>query len=506
LTQERASAHAAFAVELRSVTKRFGTLTANDSVTVRVRTGEIHAVIGENGAGKSTALAMLFGLQAPDEGTVAIDGVERTLAGPRDAIALGLGMVHQHFSLVPQLTVAENVVLGAEPRRGLWLDRAAAARAVEEIAAPFGLAIDPARRVSDLSVGEAQWVELLKALHRGARTLLLDEPTAVLTPHEVERLLDALKLLRSEGRTVVLVTHKLAEVLSAADSVTVMRAGRSVLETAVSATSRDDLARAMIGRAPAPPPRRHDTPEGAPVTLETRDLVVERHGRRVVDGVSLRVRGGEVLGIAGVEGNGQTELLEAVAGLVPVASGGVTLASGLSRDAIGFVPGDRRKHGLVLDMTVEENAILGRHTEPQFTGAVLTKASAIESHARSLIERFDIRPPSPDAVAATLSGGNQQKIVVARELEAGERLLLIAQPTRGVDLGAVETIHAALRDARDRGAAILLVSSDLDEILGLSDRVVVMFRGRVVGEVDPHRTTPTELGLLMTTGSAEAAV
>lgn len=506
MTQDNGSATRPFAAELRGVAKRFGTCVANESVDIRVHTGEIHAIIGENGAGKSTALAIMFGLYEPDEGVVLVDGVERRLAGPRDAIALGLGMVHQHFSLVPQLTVAENVVLGAEPRRGLLLDRTGAARAVERLAEPFGLAIDPRRRVSDLSVGEAQWVELLKALHRGARTLLLDEPTAVLTPLEVERLLDALRLLRGKGHTVVIVTHKLAEVISAADAVTVMRAGRTVLATRTADTTRDELARAMIGRAPAPPPRGHRVPEDARVVLAVRDLAVARGERRAVDGAALEVRAGEVLGVAGVEGNGQNELLEAIAGLLPVASGAIELADGVTPRTIGFVPGDRRRHGLVLDMTVEENSILGRQTDRRFNGPVLARSEAIRAHAASLVERFDIRPPRVDAVAGTLSGGNQQKVVVARELDASGKLLLVSQPTRGVDLGAIEIIHAALREARDRGAAILLVSSDLDELLALSDRVLVMFRGRCVGEVDPHATTPTELGLLMTTGSAEAAV
>jgi general nucleoside transport system ATP-binding protein len=488
------------AVELRGVTKRFGALVANDHVDVAVHAGEIHAIIGENGAGKSTALALMFGIHAPDGGAVAIEGVERRLSGPRDAIALGLGMVHQHFSLVPQLTVCENVVIGAEPRKGLRLDRAAAARAVNDLATQFDLDVDPDRRVADLSVGECQWVELLKALHRGAQTLLLDEPTAVLTPREVERLCDALRLLRQQGRTVILVTHKLAEVFAVADGVTVMRAGKSILATRTASTTPDDLALAMIGRQPEPPPERQGRGDEHVPLLTVRNVRLDVDGRTRVDDVSLEVRSGEILGIAGVEGNGQNELLEGVKGLVPLAAGDIVFGDGVSAGEIGFVPADRRHHGLVLDMTVAENCILGRQGDPDYCGPVFSRTGAILAHANDLVKKFDVRPPFVDAHVGTFSGGNQQKVVVGRELAGAPRILLVAQPTRGVDIGAIEIIHAALRAARDRGAAIVLVSSDLDELLALSDRMLVMFRGRLVGEVDPRKSTATEIGLLMTGG------
>jgi len=493
------------AVELHGVTKRFGALVANDNVDVEVRRGEIHALVGENGAGKSTALTLMFGIHAPDSGDVRIDGVARTLSGPRDAIALGLGMVHQHFSLVSQLTVAENVVLGSEPRRGLRLDRRRASQIVDELAGRFDLDVDPDRRVSELSVGEAQWVELLKALYRGANTLLLDEPTAVLTPAEVDRLCEALELLREEGRTVVIVTHKLGEVFAVADRVTVMRNGKSVLSADIANTSRDEIARAMIGRPPEAPPDVVHPPADAPVLLSLRNARVDVGGRNRVDDVTLDVRGGEIVGIAGVEGNGQNELLEAIAGLTPLTSGTIQRAEGIGLRDIGFVPADRRHHGLVLEMNVAENSILGRQSDASFSGPVFSRTGAIAEHARTLVRRFDVRPPRVDAHVGTFSGGNQQKVVVGRELAGTPRILLVAQPTRGVDIGAIEIIHAALREARARGAAILLVSSDLDELLALSDRVAVMFRGAVVGEVDPAATTPTEIGVLMACGKGTTA-
>jgi simple sugar transport system ATP-binding protein len=496
---------------MHGIRKAFGACVANDGAALEVAAGEIHALCGENGAGKSTLMKILAGGTAPDAGTVEVLGRDVTGWTTAEAIAAGVGMVHQHFMLVPTLTVAENLVLGAEPSRGVQMDRAAAVAAAAELSRRTGLAVEPERRVSALSVGEAQRVEILKALHRGARVLILDEPTAVLSPPEVAELWDVLRRLRATGTTVVLITHKLDEVLAIADTITIMRAGRFVERRPAAGATPQDIARAMVGRdvrlaeRDAGASRRADA--AMPPLLTVRDLVVPSgRGPDAVRGVSLDVRPGEILGIAGVEGNGQTELVEAIAGLRVPSAGLVRLGDDEvtrwpvpRRIAAGLahIPEDRQHRGLVLEWSVADNLVLGLHGR-FCRGASLDRA-AIAAHADRQVREFDIRPADARLPARALSGGNQQKIVVARELGGGRhvRVLLAAQPTRGVDVGAIEAIHGRLRGARDAGAAILLVSADLGELLALSTRVAVMYGGRIVATLDGDAATPQVLGPLM---------
>lgn len=513
------------------IRKSFGAVEANRNANLEVARGEIHALVGENGAGKSTLMRILSGLHAPDAGTVRLDGRDVTGWSTRQAIAAGVGMVHQHFMLVPTLTVAENLVLGREPRRGFRLDRPRASAEVEALGRRTGLAIEPDRPVSDLSVGEAQRVEILKVLWRGARLLILDEPTAVLSPPEVRDLWAVLRRFTAEGSTVVLITHKLDEVMEVSDTVTVMRAGETVGRVATRDASPAAIARMMVGRdvvlagqttGTAQPPRatasegrregtRPPRPAipGSPVpvpALELRELVVtSASGRRAVDGVSLTLAPGEILGVAGVEGNGQTELVEAIAGLRPASSGSIHLGGrDLTRAGVrergdaglSHVPEDRHRRGLVLESTVAENLILGQQHRWSRRG-VLDRAG-IERHAAGRIAEFDVRPPDAALPAAALSGGNQQKVVIAREMARPFSVLLAAQPTRGVDVGAIEFIHARLRAAADSGCAVLLVSADLVEVLALADRVAVMYEGRFATVVARADASPEVLGPYMT--------
>ena len=509
-------------LELRQVSKRFGSVKANDRVDLVVEPGTIHALVGENGAGKSTAMRIAFGMTAPDAGEVVIDGRPVRLAGPHEAIRLGIGMVHQHFALVETLTVAENVVLGAEPGNALALDLAGAARRIAALARESGVAVDPRVVVARLAVGERQRVELLKVLYRQARLLILDEPTAVLTPAEVEDLFAMLRRLRARGKTIVLVTHKLAEVLAISDQVTVMRDGRVVGRVATRDTSAAELARWIVGRDVLLRVEKSPAHPGGPV-LQVRELTVRGSDRRVgLDAVSFAVRAGEILGIAGVEGNGQTELVEAIAGLVREGAGGpqnrvrgqieldgvpITTATVRERRrrGIAHVPEDRHRRGLLLDFDLTENAVLGSHDRPPAVkgpGGIWLDRAGLRSRAERLIRDFDVRPADPHRPARALSGGNQQKLVLGRELTPPPRLLLAAQPTRGVDIGAVERIHRELIALRDRGSAVLLVSAELEEVTSLSDRLLVLHRGRIAGEVDPARASPEEIGLLMTGGRA----
>ncbi len=511
-------------LELKKITKRFGRVTANDEVSIVVRPGTIHAVVGENGAGKSTAMRIAYGFYQPDGGEILIDDSPRKLASPKDAIALGIGMVHQHFMLVEPMTVAENVALGAEPRVagfGRGLDWRRAEEEIARLASEVGLAVDPRAAISDLSVGEQQRVELLKALYRKARLLILDEPTAVLAPQDTAELFRTLNRMREQGKTVVLITHKLAEVLEISDEVTVMRDGRVVGRVATAQTSAPELARMMVGRdvllRVEKPPRAVQGSK-APV-LAVRNLAVrrpaaERSAARLA-GVSFEVHAGEIVGVAGVEGNGQTELIEALAGLTPrdLASGAIELdgeeISGLSayeRRTLGLahIPEDRHRRGLVLDFDLAENAILGVEDRPPVVsrvGAVWMDLRAIRATTEKLLAEFDVRPANPDLPARALSGGNQQKLIVGREMGQRPKLLLVSQPTRGVDIGAIEFIHRQLIALRDRGVAILLVSAELEEVTALADRLLVLHAGKVAAEVDPARTTAAEIGLLMTGGA-----
>lgn len=512
------STSAAPVVRMSGIEKSFGPVRANRGASLEVGAGEIHALVGENGAGKSTLMRILSGMFTPDAGAVQVFGRDVTGWSTAQAIAAGVGMVHQHFMLVPTLTVAENVALGTEPRAGFTLDRDRARRDVEELSARTGLAVDPGRLVSRLSVGEAQRVEILKALHRGARVLILDEPTAVLSPPEVRELWGVLRGLRDQGATVILITHRLDEVMEISDNITVMRAGSTVERIRTAQTSPGDIARAMVGRdvalaAEGDVYRPGSARPGDRPALEVRDLVVAAHGRpRAVDSVSFEVRPGEILGVAGVEGNGQTELIEAIAGLAPAVSGSIVLDGEeitrrpvLERGDAGLshIPEDRHLRGLILDYSVADNLVLGQ--QHRFQKGLALDRERIEANAAGQVSGYDIRPADPSLPARALSGGNQQKVVVAREMMRDFRVLLAAQPTRGVDVGAVELIHDRIRQARDAGKAVLLVSAELNEVLALADRVAVMYGGRFVTVLPRDRASAEVLGPYMTGAQREAA-
>ena len=503
-------------LELRDISKRFGDVLANDRVTLEVAAGTIHAIVGENGAGKSTAMKIAYGFYRPDDGEIRVDGVARRLHSPHDAIALGIGMVHQHFMLVEPMTVAENVVLGVEPGSPWQLDLPGAAARIRALSQQLGMDVDPLARIETLAVGQQQRVELLKALYREARLLILDEPTAVLSPQAVAELFGILRQMRTQGKTVVIVTHKLSEVLAISDVVTVMRDGKVVGHRQTAETSAAELARLMVGRDVLLRVEKPAARPQAPV-LEVRDLsLLAADGTRRLDGVGFAVRAGEIVGIAGIEGNGQTELVEALAGLAEDAtvSGSVTLlgeeVSGLAvrprrHRGIAHVPEDRHRRGLLLDFDLAENCILGAADRPPV--AVGPARSwldrlAIRLRGEKILGEYDVRPPDLRLRARALSGGNQQKLVMGRELADAPKLLLVAQPTRGVDIGGIEFIHRRLVELRDRGCAILLVSSELDEVTALADRLLVIRGGRIVGEVDPQATSAEQIGLLMTGGAA----
>ncbi|HEX9944158.1 MAG TPA: ABC transporter ATP-binding protein [Thermoanaerobaculia bacterium] len=505
-------------LELRDITKRFGEVLANDRVSLAVAPGTIHAIVGENGAGKSTAMRIAYGFYSPDSGDVVVDGQPRRFESPHDAIALGIGMVHQHFMLVEPMTVAENIVLGIEPGSPLKLDMAGAVAHIRSLSEEFRLAIDPQARVEDLSVGQQQRVELLKALYREARVLILDEPTAVLSPQAVADLFAILRRMREQGKTLVIVTHKLSEVLEISDEVTVMRDGRVVGHRRTVETSATELARLMVGRDVLLRVEKPAAKPGGPV-LAVRELSLNAtDGERRLDGVSFEVRAGEIVGIAGIEGNGQTELIEALAGLVDrdEVSGAIELAgrdvAGLSArgrraSGIAHVPEDRHRRGLLLDFDLSENTLLGADDRPPVAKGPWRSwldLAAIRRRTEKILAAFDVRPPDPALPARSLSGGNQQKLILGRELDQAPRLLLVAQPTRGVDIGGIEFIHRRLVEMRDAGCAVLLVSSELEEVTALADRLLVMRQGRIVGEVDPARATQEEIGLMMTGGDAAA--
>ncbi|SDF87482.1 nucleoside ABC transporter ATP-binding protein [Blastococcus aurantiacus] len=516
-----AGAHAAaagtgdapYAVELRGITKRFPGVVANRDIELRVRRGEVHAIVGENGAGKSTLMKTLYGMHRPDEGTILLDGRETTLRSPADAIAAGIGMVHQHFMLADNFTVLENVVLGSEPTRGGRLDRAEARRRIREISQRYALNLDPDVLVEELGVGDRQRVEIAKVLYRGATTLILDEPTAVLVPQEVDELFGNLAELTREGLTVIFISHKLDEVRKVADSITVIRRGTTVGSADPRTTTARQLAEMMVGSELPSPQTRTSTVRETPV-LELRGVTVASlGGRPAVDDVSLTVREGEVVGIAGVEGNGQAELVDAIMGLRP-AEGVVVLGgediSGWSTRArreagVGFVPEDRHRQGMLLEAPLWENRILGHQTRPPAVKGPFIDRTAARADTERIMRDYDVRAPGPDTLAVALSGGNQQKLIVGREMSAAPRLLIAAHPTRGVDVGAQSAIWELLKDARAEGMGILLISADLDELIGLSDTLQVMLRGRLVATLDPSSLTPEELGGHMT-GASDGAV
>ena len=505
------------ALELRNITKSFGAVVANKDISIAVKQGTIHGIIGENGAGKSTLMSILFGYYKADAGDIFIGGQKTQIPDSQAAIAAGIGMVFQHFKLVQNFTVLENVILGAEDGVLLKTSLQNAREILRQLAQEYELEVDPDAVIEDLSVGHQQRVEILKALYRKAEILILDEPTGVLTPSEADQLFRILRRLREEGKTIILITHKLREIMDITDTVSVMRRGEMTATVKTSETNPQELAELMVGRkvllrvdkAPAEP---------KDVVLEIENLrVIDDAGVERVRGINLNLRAGEVLGIAGVAGNGQSELLEVLGGY-QTASGKITVngqeidltgkkSDGQSRRARGIahVPEDRQSEGLIMDYTAWENVVFGYHGDPQFQSGLFMNNAAIKEDATGKMERFDVRPPNPRLMAKNFSGGNQQKIVVAREIERDPDILLVGQPTRGVDIGAIEFIHKQIIALRDRGKAILLVSVELDEVLSLSDRIAVMFDGQIMGERLPQNTDERELGLLMAGVTEEAS-
>jgi general nucleoside transport system ATP-binding protein len=502
-------------LELKGVTKRFPGVVANDSVSLVVEGGEIHALLGENGAGKSTLMNILYGLYRADDGEVLVDGEPVHFHSPGDAIAAGLGMVHQHFMLVPVFTVTENIMLGVEStgRFGLLKEDEAADK-VRDISRRYGLEVPPKAVVEDLPVGVQQRVEIVKALYREAEVLILDEPTAVLTPQETEDLFEVMRTLRAAGKSIIFITHKLKEVLAIADRITVLHRGRVVGSASPTDTTEEELAAMMVGRTVQ---LRVDKGAAKPrgTVLELLDLVVlDDRDQVAVGGVSLEVEAGEILCIAGVQGNGQTELVEAMVGLRAPASGNIRLLDRdvtystpreILRTGVGHVPEDRQTDGLILDFSIADNLVLNTFDQPPFARAVVRDTQAILRAARQRVEAFDVRTTSVLYPAATLSGGNQQKVIVAREFSRPIKLLIASQPTRGLDVGSIEYIHERIVDERDQGAAVLIVSTELDEVLALADRVAVMFRGRIVAILPGAEATREQLGLLMAGSNVQEA-
>jgi simple sugar transport system ATP-binding protein len=503
------------ALEMRGITKRYPGVIANDGIDLDVRTGEIHALLGENGAGKTTLMNVLYGLARPDEGEILIDGVPTSISSPSDAIDRGISMVHQHFMLVPVLTVAENIVLGDETMaNAVFLDRHEANRRIRELARRFGFDIDPDVRVGNLSVGQQQRVEILKALYREARILVLDEPTAVLTPQETEEVFTLLRRLAADGRSIIFISHKLYEVLEVADRITVIRRGRVIGTRLPNETNEEDLAELMVGREVQLTVDRGESHPAAAMLTVTGLHVNDDRGSEVVRGVDLEVRAGEILGIAGVAGNGQDELVEALIGLRSPVSGTVRLgdrsvtglaARHMNELGVGYVPADRHRFGLILPFPIYDNLVLTSYYRAPYTRGIVRDDREILRAAEDKIAKYDIRTPSATAAAGTLSGGNQQKLVVAREFDRELRLLVLDQPTRGLDVGSIEFIHRQIIVQRDGGAAVLLVSAELDEVLEMSDRIAVMYRGRLVAFRDGRTADKNEIGLLMATGGRSPA-
>ena len=501
------------AVELEGIEKRFPGVIANHDVSLKVRPGTIHAIVGENGAGKSTLMKTLYGMHQPEAGTIKVNGVEQHFRSPSDAIAVGIGMVHQHFMLADNFTVLENIILGAEPTTaGGVISFAEARTKVAGLAAASGTHVDLDTPVSELGVGQRQRVEILKVLYRGARILILDEPTAVLVPQEVDELFSNLHRLVADGATIIFISHKLDEVLTVSDDITVIRQGTTVAEVKPSEVNRAQLGELMVGTE-LPSPEGRESSIQDEVRMLLAGVTVGAAGqRKLVDDISFEVHAGEVVGIAGVEGNGQFELCEAILGLAPISAGrielgrhDVTHASTAHRKAAGvsYIPFDRHREGLMLLSPLWENAMLGREHESRFNRGPLIDARSARAACRDLIDRFDVLTPSETVPAFALSGGNQQKLLVGRELGAEPKILLAAHPTRGVDIGAQAAIWAELRHARDHGLAVLLISADLEELIGLSDTILVMYDGRITATLDPATATPEMLGTYMTGGSQE---
>ncbi|MFP7169185.1 ABC transporter ATP-binding protein [Terribacillus halophilus] len=495
-----------YVIEMLNIRKEFPGIVANDNITLQVKKGEIHALLGENGAGKSTLMNVLFGLYQPEQGEIRVEGKKVEINDPNAANRLGIGMVHQHFMLIDTFTVAQNIVLGSEPKKGLKIDMKKAIREVQELSDRYGLQVDATAKISDISVGMQQRVEILKTLYRGANVVILDEPTAVLTPQEIKELIVILRTLIKEGKSIILITHKLKEIMEVCDRCTVIRKGQGIGTVEVSETNPNELASLMVGREirfstekqPADPKE---------TILSIKGLTVEdsRHVD-MVKGLDLDIRAGEIVGVAGVDGNGQTELIEAITGLRKKKAGKVMLKNqditdmpvrAITESGVGHIPQDRHKLGLVLDFSVGENIVLQTYYQKPYSKGGILSFKRIFDKAKALIDEYDVRTPSHLTKARALSGGNQQKAIIGREIDRNPDLLIAAQPTRGLDVGAIEFIHKRLIEQRDQGKAVLLVSFELDEILNVSDRIAVMFDGKIIAVVDPKETNEQELGLLM---------
>lgn len=506
-------------VEMKQITKKFGNFVANDSIDLTVHKGEVHALLGENGAGKSTLMNILYGLYHPTAGEIHINGKLVNIDNPNVAIEHGIGMVHQHFMLVQPFTVAQNIILGTEPTKGIGaIDTKKAIQDVKELSEKYGLYVDPNAKIEDITVGMQQRVEILKALYRGAEILILDEPTAVLTPQEIQELMQIIRNLTKEGKSVIIITHKLKEIKAAADHCTIIRRGKYIDTVKVSEVSEDDLAAMMVGREVN---FKVDKEEAKPsnVVLEIKDLLVKDNRKiSVVDKLSLEVRAGEILGIAGIDGNGQSELVEALTGLRKAESGSIKIngkellnksPKDMFNNGIKNIPEDRHKRGLILDFTVAENTVLQNYKDSRFSKKGILDKDAIDKYAAGIVERFDVRPTDYTTKARALSGGNQQKVIIGREVDnievarkaTGQAQLLIAtQPTRGLDVGAIEFVHQALVKQRDEGNAVLLVSLELDEVMNVSDRIAVIYEGKIVGIVDAKDADENTLGFMMAGG------
>lgn len=504
-----------YIIEMLNIRKEFPGVVANDDITVQLKPGEIHALLGENGAGKSTLMNVLFGLYAPDRGEIRVHGKKVNITDPNVATNLGIGMVHQHFMLVDTFSVTENIILGNEPTTGGKINLKKAEQEVQKLSDTYGLRVDPTAKIRDISVGMQQRVEILKTLYRGANVLIFDEPTAVLTPQEIDEFMDIMKSLISEGKSIILITHKLKEIMQVCDRCTVIRRGKGIGTVDVSHTNVNELASLMVGREvlfrtekePAQPKE---------TILKVNDLFVKDVRKiDIVKGLNLNIRSGEIVGIAGVDGNGQSELIEAITGLRTIEQGEVLLRDKnitnfsprkVTESGISHIPQDRQRYGLVLDYSVAENIVLQTYYKKPYSRNTILKFKEIQDKANQLIKEYDVRTPSAQTRASALSGGNQQKVIVGREIDRSPDLLIAAQPTRGLDVGAVEFIHSRLIEERDRGRAVLLMSFELDEIMNLSDRIAVMFDGKITAIVDPEETNEQEIGLLMAGSDSEKVV
>ena len=496
-----------YAIEMLNITKRFPGIIANDNITLQLRKGEIHALLGENGAGKSTLMSVLFGLYQPEEGVIKKDGEVVKINDPNDANRLGIGMVHQHFKLVECFSVLDNIILGVEPNKAGFLQKDEARKKVIALSEKYGLQVDPDAIIQDITVGMQQRTEILKMLYRDNEILIFDEPTAVLTPQEIDELMQIMKNLAAEGKSILFISHKLNEIMAVSDRVTVLRKGRYIGTVNTKDTNKQELSNMMVGRpVQLEVVKKPAEPKDVVLHIENMSVASKLHKRNAVNKVSLDVRAGEIVCIAGIDGNGQTEFVFGLSGLEPLTEGKIELCGeDISKASIkqraahmSHIPEDRHKHGLVLDFTLEQNMVLQRYKEPEFQHGGFIRFDEVRKYAEGLIDKFDVRSgQGPITIARSMSGGNQQKAIIARELDRNMPLVVAVQPTRGLDVGAIEFIHSQLVAQRDEGKAILLVSLELDEVLSLSDRILVMYEGEIVGELDPKKTTAQELGLYM---------